>query len=70
MVQYINILDPLEEIVQQSVLYTPSAFNIQSGRAVLLVGSHNHKAGASSGSSILRALAMIVRLDVVFTTGV
>jgi len=40
----INITqEKIEEIIKQAVLYTPSAFNSQSSRTVLLFGEHHDK---------------------------
>ncbi len=33
----------IEGIIKHAVKYTPSPFNIQSGRAVLLLGKHHHR---------------------------
>ncbi len=35
--------EALEALIRQAVKHTPSAFNMQSGRAVLLLGAHHDK---------------------------
>lgn len=48
--------EAIAELVEKAVLYTPSPFNMQSGRAVLLLGTHH----AKLWSIVLETLRKIV----------
>ena len=51
--------EALETLIRQAVKHTPSAFNMQSGRAVLLLGAHHDKLWQIT----LETLAAIVPQD-------